>query len=144
MIDELREILLEIEARTGLTPEQALVSLRKSQAYIPLNAFSARLGILEAAVKYLHENRGMRFCEISRTIGRDQRTVWASYANAVRKMPRPIGEPHGIMVPAEILRKGAPLQALVEYCRDTLNMRYCRIAHIIRRDARVIWASANR
>ena len=38
-----------------------------------------RLSILESIVEYLHDHKNMRFSEISRLLGRDQRTIWTVY-----------------------------------------------------------------
>lgn len=44
-----------------------------------------RLSILESIVEYLHEHKNMRFSEISKLLGRDQRTIWTVYKRSKEK-----------------------------------------------------------
>jgi DNA-directed RNA polymerase specialized sigma24 family protein len=53
---------------------------------IPLSAFSnSNLGIFESAVKFLREERSMRYHAIAEITGRDERTVWTAYQKAKEK-----------------------------------------------------------
>lgn len=54
---------------------------------LPLSIFTdRRLGMLEAAVVYLHEEQGLKFSKISDLLNRDNRTIWATYHKAKQKM----------------------------------------------------------
>ena len=56
------------------------------QIFVPVKIFSsAKFSMLEALVKFLKEDLELKFCEISKLIGRDQRTVWTVYRRAVSK-----------------------------------------------------------
>ena len=46
---------------------------------VPLSIFSGKLSPLEALVKYLKENLGLRFHEIASELNRDDRSIWGTY-----------------------------------------------------------------
>jgi len=57
----------------------------KTEYNIPIKIFSLRkLGVLETLVTHL-KNKGLKYSQISRLIGRDQRTVWTVYRRALSK-----------------------------------------------------------
>ena len=60
--------------------------LDKEYVSIPVSIFSNRkLGLLENLAKYLKDNLDMKYREIAKLIGRDNRTIWASYNKATKK-----------------------------------------------------------
>ncbi len=52
--------------------------------YIPIGIFLSDFGAAEILVKYLHEDKKLKFSEIARLINRDQRTIWVNYNNSRR------------------------------------------------------------
>jgi hypothetical protein len=52
---------------------------------LPLTIFLPELTVFESIVLFLKEERGLRFSEIARLIGRDQRSIWQTY----RRLRRP-------------------------------------------------------
>lgn len=54
---------------------------------IPIGIFSQRLSGLQSIVKFLREEKGLRYSQISRELARDQRTIWAVYST-VKKAPK--------------------------------------------------------
>src|SRR3989338_1567701 len=58
------------------------------EASIPVGVFANdSLGSLEAIVKYLKENSKLKFSKIAKLLNRSSKTIWATYHNAVKKMP---------------------------------------------------------
>ena len=109
---------------------------------IPVSIFSCRqISALEAAVRYLRENKGMRFCEISGMLGRDPRTVWATYSNAVKKSGKRfyrIEQGHLIPSSAFLDRRRSFLECLVIYLKNTLELSNKEISETLNRDPRTI------
>jgi len=144
-LQELQQIVDEIHARTGLSPRQ-VYEAGEQDIFMPVALFANReFGIMEAVVKYLVENRGLRFAEIARMLNKDQRMIAVTYHNAKRKSIYIFREPTGKMVPVKVFqKKRGVLQALANYCHDKLGMTYAEIARLTGRDARNIWAVVNR
>lgn len=54
---------------------------------LPLDIFKdRRLGMLEAAVVYLTDTKKLSFNEIAKLLNRDNRTIWATYHKAQKKL----------------------------------------------------------
>jgi len=54
--------------------------ISESEYYVPIEIFSKRgRGTLEVLVKYLRDNFRLKYSEIAKLIGRDQRTIWTVY-----------------------------------------------------------------
>lgn len=57
-----------------------------SKVLVPLSIFFDRnLGMFESLVCFLKESYHLRFCQISRLVLRDQRTIWVTYDRAKKK-----------------------------------------------------------
>jgi DNA-binding CsgD family transcriptional regulator len=55
---------------------------------IPVSILSKEEGvsIMEAAVSYLKQDKGLRLIEIAKMLGRNQKTVWTCYNRYIKKM----------------------------------------------------------
>jgi hypothetical protein len=94
----------------------------------------------------MKEELGMQYCEIARTLDRDQRTVWATYDKAVKKAPGKLLPGNGGVIPIEIFkdRNQGVLEILCKYAHEDLKMNHSQIARAIGRDPRTIWTVNNR
>jgi len=120
---ELQEIIVEIQVKYGLTPRQ-IFDASSNEIYIPLALFS-QFGVLETAVKYLVENKGMRYAEIAKLLDRDPRVIWATYNNVKKKSIYIFKEVSGYMIPASIFsdRSRSLGTILRSYCSEILDMK---------------------
>jgi len=85
------ELLSELEllrAKHKLSIKELETLIKESrQFFVPFSVFgSGVLSPLEAVVKYLHEDLGLRLCEVGVLLGRDQRVVGVTYRRARGKM----------------------------------------------------------
>jgi len=113
--------------------------------YIPVSIFSGKLSPAEALTKYLKENHGLNYAEISGIIGRDQRGIWANYKRAVKKMPWPFEILDSITVPASIFTpEKSILESLIVYLKDVKKMRNKNIAKLLNKNPANIWTLNNR
>jgi DNA-binding CsgD family transcriptional regulator len=110
---------------------------------LPLSIFSSpELSALEAICRYLKDAKGLRYSEIAKTLNRDQRTIWATYNNALRKTSSRLDiSDTAYQIPLRIFqdRKLSVLESIVHYLKDTHHLRYSEIARLINRDERNIW-----
>lgn len=110
---------------------------------IPVSMFdNAGFSALEAVVKYLHENRGLRLVEVAKLLNRDQRAIGVTYRFARKKMkPLLKASVSKYSWPASIIanRKLSVLESIVYYIKTTYKLSYHDIAFIIKRDDRTVW-----
>ena len=118
-----------------------------SKLFLPIDIFSNGASCLESISKYLKEGVGLRYCEIADLLNRDDRTIWGAHSGAKEKSSSEfVLDSSGIKVPIHIFkdRSLSVLEALAEYLKDELNLRYCRIASLLNKDQRTIWTVYNR
>jgi DNA-directed RNA polymerase specialized sigma24 family protein len=119
----------------------------KKDNFLPISIFSNGISGLEAISKYLKEVKNLRYCEISKLLNRNDRTIWDAYQNAKQKSDEKFSdEISNIQIPVEIFNNRALsiLEALTVYLKDKLNLRYCQIASFLNKDDRTIWTAYKR
>jgi len=139
--DAFKIIGKELESKYHLSSAelQAVISAEKT---IPVSVFSANLGALEALAKYLKENASMSYHEIAEALKRDDRTIWASYNHANKKMRGKIKIKNPEMsIPLNIFsrKKFTILESVVFFLRNN-GMRYSEIAGHLSRNQKNIRA----
>ena len=116
--------------------------------YLPISLFSnSFLSSLETIVKYVKEEAGLSYKEISLILNRDERTIWGTYHNAKKKMAGKFKlNDITLFVPLIIFsyRSLSVLETITAYLRDNYNLRYCQIAGFLTRDDRTIWTIYSR
>ena len=104
------------------------------------------LSSLEAIVKYLKEDLKLKFSKIAKLLNRSSKTIWATYNNAVRKMPSPFGAvSRDILIPVSALsnRQYSTLESVVGFVKD-LDYSNHEVAMMLRLDDRTIWTVFDR
>lgn len=123
---------------------------------IPISLFQNRsLGVLEVVVKFLKEEKDISYHAIALLLKRDDRTIWATYNFAKKKVPERFSTPiHSaaafdfsskIFVSIEIFsdRRIGCLESLV-LCLKAQGYSFHQIAGMLNRDDRTIWTSHNK
>jgi hypothetical protein len=115
-----------------------------SNLNLPLTIFENQdLSALETICKYLKEEKGCRYSEIAGMLNRDQRTIWATYNNSLRKSQDKLSITESTyQLPITIFqdRKLSVLESIVYYLKGNYHLRYAEIAKLIQRDERNIGA----
>lgn len=113
---------------------------------LPVSIFSSGASCLESISKYLKDVAGLRYCRIADLLNRDDRTIWGACRSANEKSDEFFADNSCMKVPLSIFkdRKLSVLEALAEYMKDELSMRYCSIAAALGRDQRTIWTVYSR
>ncbi len=117
--------------------------LGKSETSFPIGIFSTDpLSSLEAIVKYLKENLQLKFSKIGKLLNRSNKTIWATYHNASRKMPSSFDDvSREIMIPVSAIsnRKFSTLESVVGFIKDREHTNH-EVAVMLHLDDRTIWA----
>lgn len=117
------------------------------EIFLPIDIFNNGTSCLESISKYLRQSIGLRYCVIADLLNRDDRTIWDAHYNANRKSNSEFKADNTSMkIPLSIFRDRtlSSLEAITEYLKDGLNMRYCRIAGLLSKDQRTIWTVYSR
>ncbi len=118
-----------------------ILNQSQEEILIPCTIFTKKLSPLETDVKYLRENVGMEYAKIAELLGRNRKTIWQTYKNAVEKLPGmivPIETEYN--VPAEVLKsKLSALEAAVVYLKEEYKLSYHKIGELLHRNERTIW-----
>ena len=119
----------------------------RKEASIPVGVFANdSLGSLEAIVKYLKENLKLKFSKIAKLLNRSSKTIWATYHNAVKKMPSSFGlVSSDILIPVSAFsnRSFSTLESLVGFVKDFGYSNH-EVALMLRLDDRTIWSVYDR
>ena len=137
----LSSLVKSLKASGSISREELLSFFEEDM--LPVDIFTSKLGILEAAVKYLHEQKAESFSSIARKLNRNPRTIWASFTAAKRKHPsrfRIEGEA-GIPLKALAKRNLSPLESI---SLELSHLPYHQIAKLLHRDQRNIWNTVNK
>jgi hypothetical protein len=129
--------------KEGSSRPPTLTPVDISGESIPLRAF-AHASTMQAACRYLVDIRGLSFTAAAKLLGRNPKSVWASYQQAA-----PLPDAHAlpaepISIPVEIFRgTRSPLEALVCYLREQ-GMRNKHVAAALGLDPRTTSTAARR
>ena len=128
-----------------LTKEDIQKRLEKN--IIPFSIFnSKKLSTLEIVVKYLKENKSLSYHQIALILKRNDRTIWTTYQKASKKYKEKFSKLEGIEIPVEIFsnRKLSPLESLVHYLKDSLQISLSSIASQLSLSNSTIWTVYSR
>ncbi|MBI3027876.1 hypothetical protein HYY70_07240 [Candidatus Woesearchaeota archaeon] len=146
LIDMFSQITERLKQKYNYSDEEILkLWNNQDNLSVPVAIFSGKLSPAEALTKFLKENYEMEYDDIAKLIGRDERSVWANYKRAVKKMPWPLQVNGSISVPASIFNsQKSVLEALVSYLKDVKKLRNRKIAELLNKNPANIWTVHNR
>jgi len=145
LVDMFSEIMGRLKEKYNYSEDEIFSLLGENNFLVPVAIFAGKLSPAEALAKFLKENCGLAYSEISELIGRDERAVWANYKRAIKKMPWPFEINESITVPVSAFNCGKSiLEALVSYLKEQKQMRNKRIAQLLNKNPANIWTVYNR
>ena len=148
----LKLALEELKEKYNVSSNEILGLIEKKpvskEILIPVSILGTKgLSALEAICKYLKEELEFNYAKIALLLNRNNRTIWTTYNNAVKKKKEkiPVKESR-FFVPVSVFkdRKFSVLEVIVSYLKDNFNLRYSEIAALLARDERNIWTVYNR
>lgn len=119
----------------------------KKETCIPIGVFeNDSLSSLEAIVKYLKEELKLKFSKIGKLLNRSSKTIWATYHNALKKMPSSFGAiSREILIPVSKIadRSFSTLESVVGYIKE-LDYSNHEVASMLHLDDSTIWTIYDR
>ncbi len=146
-LDALSTLLDSFTRSNSFSFEELLHLLReKHEKKTPVMIPSAilrdgTLGIMESIVKYLKEEFHLTYHQIAILLKRDDRVIWATYNNSLRKRKeklQPIGENVWLPISIFLDDKKGPLESIAVYLKDSALLSFKQIGTLLNRDNRVI------
>ncbi len=146
----LKFALRELKEKYNLNLEDLKILLREkpSKVTLPVSIFyNKKLSALEIICKYLKEELDLSFSQIASLLSRDQRTVWVTYHNAVKKQKSKLSIKESFIgIPLEIFsdRKFSVLELLVSYLKEHYKLSFSQISSLLQKDSRNVWTVYSR
>jgi len=140
------EKLKELREAQEISTEDILEAIKLKKEGIPLSIFDSNLAPSESLIKYLKENLKLTYHEIAEILNRDDRTVWATYKNASKKLKERMEiKSKGVSIPVSIFanRKLSILESMVNYLINK-GFSYKEISDLVGKDQRNIWTIGSR
>jgi len=146
MYDILSPLIKHFKEEYNLTKEDLISIYEGSEEIkVPLSIFS-KLSPLEALVKYLKENLGLRFSGIASKLNRDSRNIWKTYYQSKSKGISFKLKKDDLLIPIPIFknRNLSILENLVIYLKDELKISVKEISFLINKNLSTIWTAYSR
>ena len=145
ILEKIKELSEPLKKKYNINLKD-IESLLEEELKFPDSILNEELTVLESVVKYLKENKNFSLKKISELIKRDQRNVWHIYHQAEKKYPKKfLIKEAKYWIPISIFsEKFSAYESLVKYLKDGLELKYCEIAGVLRRDQRTVWTIYNR
>ncbi|MBU0757609.1 MAG: hypothetical protein KKF44_06070 [Nanoarchaeota archaeon] len=129
----------------AISTSEVLEILEREELSIPLSVFSnTPLSSLEIIVRYLKETLGKTYHETAELLNRDDRTVWSTYNNSLKKYrgKLKIG-PSSDAIPLSIFadRKYSVLESIVVFLKNTRQKSFNEIAEKLKKNYQTIWTT---
>lgn len=146
LVDMFSQIKERLKQRYNYSDEEIFrLWGNENELLIPIAIFAGKLSPAEALAKFLKENNELSYREIAELTGRDERSIWANYKRAAKKMPWPFEISDSIAVPVSVFNpEKSILEALVTYLKEVKKMRNKRIAQLLNKSPANIWTAHNR
>ena len=139
--------LAELSAHVSIHDLQQYLLQRGQIPQIPLNVFAQTdLAPLEALVKHLKEQLRYSNNQIAHILGRSNRTIWQTYANASKKIPLPVAGTSSIVIPLSIFTSSRKtvFEQLVQYLHQQKKISFRELGKLLNRNERTIWTVYSR
>ena len=141
LLDMFAQISSRLKSKYNYSSEEIQKAFYNEEILIPIYIFSGNLGAAEALAKFLCENFELSNSEISKLIGRDNKSIWSNYKRAFKKMPWAFESKDGIAVPVSVFNSELSLlESLIAHLRDAKKLTNTKIAKLLNKNPGNVWA----
>ncbi len=144
VVEALKVIDSYFQDKYDLETNEVLDMIREKELCIPLSAFkNEKLSSLEIITRFLKDS-GKTYHEIAVLLNRDDRTIWCTYQNSLKKQKSPLKVADSkVQVPVSLFsnRMYSVLESLVTYLKDKKNLSYNEIASALEKHYQTVWTT---
>ncbi len=137
--------IVDILRKNNYPEEDISKLIKKPEEGIPVSIFANdELSSLETIVKYLKENKRLKFSEIASLLNRDYTTILTTYKKASKKKKEQfVVSESKYYIPIEIFkdRSLGVLENICLHLKDEYKLSFHEIAVLLRRNDRTVWTS---
>ncbi|MBW2971040.1 hypothetical protein KY320_02670 [Candidatus Woesearchaeota archaeon] len=137
-----------LKAKYRLQGKEIKIYLQeKVEDALPSSIFTRELGVNEAIVKFLKENKAMSNKEIAELMKKSENNIAVTYYKARAKQKEiftDLDYTHAVPIKALRQKEFTSIEAVVVHYKKELGLRFSQIAKIMNRDDRTIWTIYNR
>ncbi|MBN2422086.1 hypothetical protein JXB41_02575 [Candidatus Woesearchaeota archaeon] len=145
VLDALKVINSYFEDKYKLSAAQVLEIVKEEKKFIPVSAFeNSGLSSLEIIVRYMKNFLKLSYHEIAEALNRDDRTIWCTYSNSLRKRKNPLSiKPSEINIPVATVaeRKYSVLESIVIFLRNKKNLSFNEISLKLKKNYQTVWTT---
>jgi uncharacterized protein YlxP (DUF503 family) len=124
-----------------------LIRINHASSEIPISIFNKKISSLETVTKYLKEDVGLKYHDIAEATGRDERNIWHTYSEALKKHPKRLEfKESKFSFPVSLLKETrlSVLEAIVWHLKKTYDLRFTEISKLLQRDTKTVWTCYQR
>lgn len=150
------KVLAFLQTRYGIEHKDILILIKEKERqkkeqeshYVPVSLFAKTpLSSLELITRFLRDIKKLKFTEMEKILGRDQRVLSTTYRNAKKKFPSEIQiTATKYYVPCHLLqnKQFSVLENIVLYLNQAYHLSNAEIAILLNKDPRTIWTVLDR
>ena len=146
-IEELEKILERLKKSYNLDDKEVLKLIKEKEKFvcIPVSVFKSSLAPLEAVVLFLKDYLEYGFHKIASYLNRDDRTIWLTYSNAIKKNIK-VEISSEFHLPLLIFsdRKFSILESAVAYLKEMNKLSLKQISKLTGKNPKTIWTVYHR
>lgn len=142
LLSSVQSLIERLKQKYNYSSEDVINLVLKEETLVPVEIFSFNLAPAESLTKYLKENCGMGFSEISKMINRNEKSLWQNYKRATAKMPAVFSIYSKLKIPLSAFSdsKRSIFECLITYLKEKLGLRNIKIASMLGKNPSNIWS----
>jgi hypothetical protein len=108
--------------------------LEKEISKIPI-VFTKELSVFESIVKFLREEKKLRYSKIAKLLNRNPRVIWITYQRANKKFSNAILPDYSFEIPIDVIssKKYSVLESVVKYLHESCNLKFLAISELLKK-----------
>ncbi|MBI4453774.1 hypothetical protein HY636_03970 [Candidatus Woesearchaeota archaeon] len=155
-LSKIDKLIKDTESITGKEFSELLSSMKEKMQLkknlFPASIFTIKLGVTECLVRYMKDELGFKYKEISKIIHRSEAVVGIMYRNSLKKYSGKLikekanlDAQQDIHIPFSIFSPELTVfESIIIYLKETQGLRFSEIAKLTSRNQRTIWTIYHR
>ena len=148
-LSKIDKLIKDTESITGKEFSELISSMKEKMKlkknFFPASIFTIKLGVTECLVRYMKDELGFKYKEISKIIHRSEAVVGVMYRTSLKKYSDKLHTKPSVNIPFSIFSPELTVfESIIIYLKETQKLRFSEIAKLTSRDQRTIWTIYHR